>query len=221
MCWLMTKTVIFDFDGTLADTFAVLIEITNELAPEFGYQPVDEQQITQLQGLSSREIVKIAGIPRWQIPFLLRRFKLAFRRKTGMVKLFPHITHLLRTLKYAGYKIGIISSNSVENIETVLDRYQINHLFSFVYSCSIFGKSRAINSALRAHYVNADEAIYVGDEIRDIDAARRSKIPVIAVTWGFNGVEILTKRQPDYLAHQPQEIIQLLVKEKVKNVDRS
>jgi phosphoglycolate phosphatase len=221
MAWLMTKTVIFDFDGTLADTFAVLIEITNELAPEFGYRPVDEQQIAQLQGLSSREIVKMAGIRRWQIPFLLLRFKKDFRRKTNRVKLFPNITHLLQTLKYAGYKIGIISSNSVENIETVLEGYQINHLFSFIYSCSIFGKSRAINSALRAHYVNTDEAIYVGDEVRDINAARRSKIPVIAVTWGFNDLEILTQRQPDYLVNKPQDIIQLLVKEEIKNVDRS
>ncbi len=217
----MTKTVIFDFDGTLADTFAVLIEITNELAPEFGYRPVDEQQIAQLQGLSSREIVKMAGICRWQIPFLLLRFKKDFRQKTNQVKLFPQITHMLRTLKYAGYKIGIISSNSVENIETVLDRYQIKNLFSFVYSCSIFGKSRAINSALLANYINIAEAIYVGDEIRDIDAARRSKIPVIAVTWGFNSVEILTKRRPDYLVNKPQEIIKLLVKEEIKNVDRS
>ncbi len=221
MAWLMTKTVIFDFDGTLADTFAVLIEITNELAPEFGYRPVDEQQIAQLQGLSSREIVKMAGIRRWQIPFLLFRFKKDFRRKTNRVQLFPNIAHLLRTLKYAGYKIGIISSNSVENIETVLEGYQISHLFSFIYSCSIFGKSRAINSALRAHYVSTDEAIYVGDEVRDINAARRSKIPVIAVTWGFNDLEILTQRQPDYLVNKPQDIIQLLVKEEIKNVDRS
>lgn len=217
----MTKTVIFDFDGTLADTFAVLIEITNELAPEFGYQPVDEEQIARLQGLSSREIVKMAGICRWQIPFLLVRFKKDFRHKTNRVKLFSQITPMLLTLKYAGYKIGIISSNSVENIETILDRYQIKNLFSFVYSCSIFGKSRAINSALLANYINTAEAIYVGDEIRDIDAARRSKIPVIAVTWGFNSIETLTKRQPDYLVNQPEEIIKLLVKEEIKNVDRS
>ncbi len=217
----MTKTVIFDFDGTLADTLAVLIEITNELASEFGYQPVDAHQVNQLQGLNSREIVQIAGISRWQIPFLLYRFKLAFRQKTDRVKLFPSIPHLIRTLKQGGYKVGIISSNSVENIHTVLKRYQIEHLFSFVYSCSIFGKSRAINSALRANYIETNEAIYVGDEVRDIDAARRSKIPVIAVTWGLNRSEILGQRQPDYLVNQPQEIMQLLVPEQIKNVDRS
>jgi phosphoglycolate phosphatase len=215
----MTKTIIFDFDGTLADTLGILIEITNELAPEFGYRPVDEQQVAQLQGLSSREIVKVAGISRWQIPFLLRRFKLSFRQKTDEVQLFPGVTQMLKTLRYAGYKIGIISSNSVENIYTVLCRHQVDHLFSFVHSCSIFGKSRAISSALRAHHIQLSEAIYVGDEIRDIDAARRSRIPVIAVTWGFNGIDILTQRQPDHLAHKPPEIIQLLVPEEIKNVD--
>jgi phosphoglycolate phosphatase len=211
----MTKTIIFDFDGTLADTLGILIEITNELAPEFGYSLVSEEQVAQLQGLSSREIVRVAGISRWQIPFLLRRFKLSFRQKTDAVRLFPNISNMLQTLKQAGYNVGIISSNSVENIYTVLHQYHIDHLFSFVHSCSIFGKSRAITSALRAHHIKSDEAIYVGDEIRDIDAARRSKIPVIAVTWGFNGVAILTQRQPNYLVNKPQEIIQLLVPARV------
>jgi phosphoglycolate phosphatase len=213
----MTKTIIFDFDGTLADTLGILIEITNELAPEFGYLPVSEEQVAQLQGLSSREIVRVAGISRWQIPFLLRRFKLSFRQKTDAVRLFPNISNMLQTLKQAGYNVGIISSNSVENIYTVLHRYQIDHLFSFVHSCSIFGKSRAIKSALRAHHIKSDEVIYVGDEIRDIDAAQRSKIPVIAVTWGFNGVAILTQRQPNHLVNKPQEIIQLLVPPRVTN----
>jgi phosphoglycolate phosphatase len=217
----MTKTIIFDFDGTLADTLGILIEITNELATEFGYQPINEQQVIQLQGLSSREIIKTAGLARWQIPFLLRRFKLAFRQKTDLVQLFPTIPETLKALKHAGYKIGIISSNSVENIYTVLQRYQIDHLFSFVYSCSIFGKSGAINAALRANYIEAKEAIYVGDEIRDIAAARRSKIPVIAVTWGFNGTAILTEHQPNHLVDKPQEIIQLLVPSAIPNVDRS
>jgi phosphoglycolate phosphatase-like HAD superfamily hydrolase len=217
----MSKTIIFDFDGTLADTLGVLIEITNELAAEFGYLPVDEQQVVQLQGLSSREIIKTSGIARWQIPFLLRRFKLSFRQKAVTVQLFPAIPQMLKSLKFGGYKLGIVSSNSVENIYLVLQRYQLDHLFSFVHSCSIFGKSRAIKSVLRANYIAADEVIYVGDEIRDIEAAQRSKIPVISVTWGFNGAAILQKYQPDYLVNKPQEIIQLLVAAEMKNVDRS
>jgi HAD superfamily hydrolase (TIGR01549 family) len=217
----MSKTIIFDFDGTLADTLGVLIEITNELAAEFGYRPVNEQQVVQLQGLSSREIIKTSGIARWQIPFLLRRFKSSFRQKNNAVQLFPAIPEMLKCLKFEGYKLGIVSSNSVENIYMVLQRYQIDHLFSFVHSCSIFGKSRAIKSVLRANYIAANEVIYVGDEIRDIEAAQRSKIPVIAVTWGFNGKDILQKYQPDYLVNQPQEIIQLLVAAAMKNVDRS
>jgi phosphoglycolate phosphatase-like HAD superfamily hydrolase len=126
---------------------------------------------------------------------------------------------MLQTLKYAGYKLGIVSSNSVENIYAVLRRHQVDHLFSFVRSSSVFGKSRAITSTLRAHHVKLSEAIYVGDEIRDIDAARRGKIPVVAVTWGFNHAMTLAQKQPDYLIDKPQEILQLLVKREMKNLN--
>jgi phosphoglycolate phosphatase len=205
----MTKTIIFDFDGTLADSMHLLVEITNELAAEFGYRPVTTQQITDLQKLSSRQILKMSGISIWQIPFLMRRFRLAFRQKTHLVKLFPDIAQTLQALRLSGYKLGIVSSNSVENISAVLSRHQVEHLFSFIDSSSVFGKGRAIRASLRANYVRREEAVYVGDEIRDIDAARRSQIPSIAVTWGFNHADTLSVHQPDYLVNQPQEILQL------------
>ncbi len=206
----MTKTIIFDFDGTLADSMQTLVEITNELAAEFGYRPITPQQIDDWQKLSSRQILKMSGISLWQIPFLMRRFRKAFRQKADRVKLFPEIVPMLHSLKFSGYKIGIVSSNSVENISAVLHKHHVEHLFSFIDSSSVFGKGRAIRASLRANYIRREDAIYVGDEIRDIDAARRGKISSVAVTWGFNHADTLSVHQPDYLINKPQEILQLL-----------
>ena len=205
----MTKTIIFDFDGTLADSMQILVEITNELAAEFGYRPITPQQINDWQKLSSRQVLKMSGIALWQVPFLMHRFRLAFSEKTDRVKLFPEIVPMLHSLKHSGHKIGIVSSNSVENISAVLRKHHVEHLFSFIDSSSVFGKGRAIRASLRANYIRQDEAIYVGDEIRDIDAARKGNIPSIAVTWGFNHADTLSTHQPDYLINNPQEILLL------------
>jgi phosphoglycolate phosphatase len=207
----MTKTIIFDFDGTLADSMQTLVETTNELAEEFGFRPITPQQINDWQKLSSRQILKMSGISLWQIPFLMRRLRLDFRQKTDRVKLFPEIVPMLHSLKLSGYKIGIVSSNSVDNISAVLRKHHVEHLFSFIDSSSVFGKGRAIRASLRANYIRKDEAMYVGDEIRDIDAARKGNIPSIAVTWGFNHADTLSSHQPDYLIDKPQEILQLLL----------
>jgi phosphoglycolate phosphatase len=207
---MMDKTVIFDFDGTLADSLAVLIKITNHLALEFGYTQIDDAQVEILKRLSPREIIKTSGIALWRIPLLMRRFQGEFQSCAGEVELFPEIAPLLRELKTSGYKLGIVSSNSVANIEAVLRHHQVLSLFSFVRSCSLFGKGRAIRSAMRANYVDPQRAVYVGDELRDVAAARRAGVRAIAVTWGFNATELLTQQQPDYVVRSPQEMRQVL-----------
>lgn len=206
----MSKTIIFDFDGTLADSLGTLIKITNDLAPEFGIPQIKVDQIAALRQLNSQEVIKMSGIALWQIPFLLRRYQKEFQQRAARVPLFPGIEQMLHELKFSGYKLGIVSSNSVENIELVLCHYQVDKLFSFIQSCSVFGKGRAIRSIMRANYAEPVETIYVGDEVRDIQAARRSKVSSIAVTWGFNSAELLSAQQPDYLVHYPQEIVKLL-----------
>jgi phosphoglycolate phosphatase len=206
----MTKTVIFDFDGTLANSLEVLVQITNEIVPELGIAPITKEQVAALRQLNSQEIIQMSGISLWQIPFLLRRYQASFQQKAALVPLFPGIEPMLQELKLSGYKLGIVSSNSVENIQVVLKQYQLDRLFSFIKSCSVFGKGRAIRSSMRANYVEAFETFYVGDEVRDIEAARRSKVVSVAVTWGFNAAELLLTAQPDHLVHSPLEITKLL-----------
>jgi phosphoglycolate phosphatase len=210
MCITMNKTILFDFDGTLADSLGVVIEITNELAPDLGFAQIAAEQVDDFKKMSSREIIQLSGISLWRIPFLMRRFQTGFQRKAKDVKLFPGIDRLLRDLKQEGYRLGIVSSNSVENIQAVLHHHEVANLFSFVQSCSVFGKGRALRSAMRANYIQPATAFYVGDEIRDIEAARRSNLSTISVTWGFNSADVLSKQQPDYLVDTPGEILELL-----------
>jgi len=60
---------------------------------------------------------------------------------------------------------------------------------------------------VREHKLDKNNVIYVGDETRDIRSARKSQIPIVAVTWGFNATEILSQHQPDYLVDHPSELL--------------
>ncbi|MEL6578529.1 MAG: HAD hydrolase-like protein, partial [Cyanobacteria bacterium J06621_12] len=89
----------------------------------------------------------------------------------------------------------------------------LSHLFRYVYSgTAIFGKHRVLNQVIKEHRIDKCEVIYVGDETRDIRSARKSNIPVIAVSWGFNAAEILAEHQPDILVDQPLELIKAIAK---------
>ena len=83
-------------------------------------------------------------------------------------------------------------------------------VFDFIYSGTTFGKSKVINKLLNQNNINPQQAIYVGDETRDIEAARKSNIRAIAVSWGFNSKELLAAQNPDFLIHQPNELIDVI-----------
>ncbi len=204
------KLIIFDFDGTLADTLGALLRITNRLAPEFGYPQISDEQLTNLKYLSSWEIIKISKVALWKLPFLLKRVEEEFPGEVQSVKLFPGVIELLTTLKSQGYRLGIVSSNAEANIRSLLKQNQIEHLFEFITGASTFGKGKAIGKIIRRYNCPKSDAIYIGDEIRDIQAARSIKIRVVAVGWGFNAPTALIDRQPDLLITKPQALLNAL-----------
>ncbi|MCT7949255.1 HAD-IA family hydrolase [Ancylothrix sp. C2] len=201
------KLMVFDFDGTLVDTFEPLLKIVHRLADEFGYPAPTSEQIEHFKNLPSREIIKCVGVDLIKIPYLLRRVKLELNKEMSDVKLIPGIQETLTQLKQEGVQLGIITSNSKDNVLTVLEKQGGKELFNFIYAeTSLFGKHRTINKLLKQQKNRPDEMIYVGDETRDIEAAKKSKIKVIAVSWGFNSKQALLAKNPDFLIDRPQSL---------------
>lgn len=206
------KAIVFDFDGTIADTYDAFVEIVNHLADEFGYQTLDQVDLDRLKQLSSREIIEESGISPLKIPFLLKRVKKALGQKISEQQPIEDIPSALYALKEQGYKLGIITSNLQENVIEFLNNNQLDGLFDFIYSGTpLFGKNKVINKVLKHYHLTPDELIYVGDETRDIDSARKSKVTMISVGWGFNSPDVLAKHHPDFLISHPQHLLDVLI----------
>ncbi len=208
----MTKKVImFDFDGTIADTLDAIVSITNRLAVEFGYKQTTQEELAQIQNLDSGEIIKQSGISIFKLPFLLRKVKAELNKEIQRVRPIAGIKEALIELKNQGNRLGILTSNSSANVVAFLETNELEELFDFIYSGkTLFGKSKVMNNLLKQENIDPKTAIYVGDETRDIEAARKSHIKAIAVSWGFNSAEVLAKQNPDFLIHQPNQLIEVI-----------
>jgi len=213
------KVIIFDFDGTIANTFDVLVQITSRLLQEFGYKRASPEEIEQLRNLTSREIIKASGISVFKIPFLLRRVKADLKNEILSVKPIPGMKEVLIELSNQGNQLGIITSNSKDNVNLFLENNGLKGIFSFVCSgTTLFGKNHVINSFLREKNLRLEQVVYVGDETRDIEAAKRSKIQMIAVSWGYNSKEVLMHQNPDFLIENPSQLIEVISKLQAKEI---
>ncbi|MDB9373971.1 HAD-IA family hydrolase [Nodularia sphaerocarpa] len=207
------KVIIFDFDGTIADTVDALVTIANRLAVEFGYIQITPEELALLRSFTSREILKYSGISFFKIPFLLKKVKGELKHKIQEFKPIPGIHEALIELQNEGYRLGIITSNSQENVTAFLKNNELDQLFEFIYSgVTIFGKTTIINNLLRQKQLKTQAVIYVGDETRDIEASKKANIKVIAVAWGFNSPAALAKENPDFLINHPSELLEVIQK---------
>jgi phosphoglycolate phosphatase len=205
------KVILFDFDGTIADTYQAIAKITNQLSTEFGYKALDQEELVLIKNLSSREIVKRSEISIFKLPFLVRRVRAELGKEIAELEPIAGIAPVLLELKTQGHILGIVTSNNKENVDIFLAKNQLDYLFSYIYSgTAIFGKHRVLNQVIREHNIVPSDIIYVGDETRDIRSARKSLISVVAVSWGFNAAEILQEHQPDYLVAEPSELLEAI-----------
>lgn len=198
-------TFLFDFDGTLADSLAVIVEITNRLAPEFGYRPTILEEVDALKGLSTRQLIRYSGIPLLKIPALVRRLRAELKFYQAPIAPCVGMPAVIRQLHAQNHRLAVITSNTPEVVHTFLAAHGLNHCFITVEGGgSLFGKGKLIAKCLAHHRLVLQETVYVGDEVRDIQAARFAGIRPIAVTWGFNSRESLVAAQPDWLVDAPE-----------------
>lgn len=201
--------MIFDFDGTLADTLPSIVAISNRLASEYGYQQVREEDIEALRGQRSREVLQRLQVPLLKIPALARRFKAELQKEIHLVAPFAAIQTVIDQLQQE-YILGIVTSNSVANVNRFLE---VNGMSCFAFvrsSAGLFGKGRVLNKVIREKHLIKSETLYIGDEVRDIEAARSCGIDTVAVTWGANTMDKLAQLQPRFMAHRPEELLTIV-----------
>jgi phosphoglycolate phosphatase len=195
---LRYKLVIFDFDGTLADSGAWLIELMNELAPRFGFKAVKPEEHDKIRGLSSAQFLEYIQAPAWKIPKIIAAVRQRAKQDAHLLQLFPGIHQIFADLKAGGARLSIVSSNSEEAIRIALGK---SAALIDSYSCgaSLFGKAIKLRKAVRLAGLKPSDAIYIGDELRDVTAARKAGVAMGAVSWGYNRRDALAAENPDHI----------------------
>jgi len=207
------KYIIFDFDGTLADTLKFAIMISNRLSDRFNYKKITDDKLDDYRGMSAQELIKKSGIKYYKIPFVATQFKIEFKKVIDQLQAFPEIPTMLEELSKS-FKIGILTSNAAENVNLFLKSNKLSDYITFVNSQSrLYGKHISLRKIMSKYNLQKDNIVYVGDETRDIEATKKIGIKSISVTWGFNTKKILKLFSPDFMVDSPKEIIEL-----VKNI---
>lgn len=208
---MLPKLILFDFDGTLADSFDATLAIANRLAAKYGYPSVSQAEAARFRNQGVRTILKEARLPLRRLPSWMREFREELEQEMARLKPPENLGDALFALKEAGSSLGIVTSNSRKNVLLFLERNGWANRFDHLESgSSLFGKSRLIKRVVDRSPVPASQVCYVGDEERDVEAARRANVISVAVTWGFNTREILARSNPDHLLDRPDQLLRLL-----------
>jgi phosphoglycolate phosphatase len=181
------RLAIFDFDGTLADSFPWFMEAMKEIADEFRFRRIEDHEVDALRGYEARRLAAHLGMPMWKMPLVARSMRRRMAADAGRIPLFPGAGAMLRALADAGVTLAIVTSNSEANVRRVLGPENAALVRHYGCGAAIFGKAPKLRKVLRDSGVPAAQALSIGDEIRDLHASRVEGIAFGAVAWGLPG----------------------------------
>lgn len=204
---------IFDFDGTIADSFSLACSILMNHAEYLGCKQLKTAELLTVKDMHAREVLKYLEVPFWRVALFVRKLRKITHERVDEINIFPEWPMILKQLSL-NHKIGLISSNSYEAIEFVLKKHHILNLFDFI-SCDkpLFGKKRCLNKLIKQRALSPSATYYVGDEVRDVEAAHAAKINSIAVSWGFNSSARLKQAKPGQLISNFGELESIVLNE--------
>jgi phosphoglycolate phosphatase len=207
---MTTHLAVFDFDGTLADTWPVFISSLGALAAKHGFRNVQHDEAQRLRRLSAVEILRELELPLWRVPAVLSDFRRIVHERVDEVQPFAGITEALHTLADRHTALALATSNSVANVCAVLGRSLVSRFIAVECGTPLLGKSRRLRQILKKAEISHANAIYIGDEIRDAEAAAEVGMRFGAVAWGYTDLSALAALVPDEIFHAPADVARLV-----------
>ncbi len=206
------KTVIFDFDGTIADSLGLVVEIYRQLTNDT--RQLTSAEYEALRKLPAQKVARSIGVPLWRIPFLVRKGRKIMHSRLSEVQVFEGLPQALERLQEQGYALRIVTSNSVENVQKFLNEHDLSEYFSdIVGDVGLFNKAKVLRKIIKNDRLDAVQSYYVGDEARDIVASKKAGIRIVSVAWGYNHEDLLRDLQPYAIARTPHELVNIITTE--------
>jgi phosphoglycolate phosphatase len=203
--------IIFDYDGTLSDTF------------EFNYQVIKKYLATQkITKFTKKYFVWIGvrnpferfkefGLLEKQIKGLVLNLeKESLKNKSTLI--FPGIKNIIKKLS-KNNKIIVITSNTDKVVKKFLKKNKLEkYILEILGADSETSKVKKIKSIIKKYKVKKSDIIYIGDTAGDIYEAKMAGVKTLAVTWGFSYLKYLKASKPDYLINDPKQILKVIDK---------
>jgi phosphoglycolate phosphatase len=203
------KTILFDFDGTIADTVEVGVSVFNGLARQYGFGQITPENAEALRSKGPRAAMKALSVPMLRVPTVLRSLRAGIRGALPSIAAIDGMRTALLELRAKGYRLGIVTSNSADNVRKFLENNQMEFFDYIQAGAGLFNKAKKVKRVMAREGLKNDETVFVGDEIRDIEAARKNEVASVAVTWGLNSRAGLESASPDFIVESARELVEL------------
>lgn len=200
------KVAIFDFDGTLANSVDLIVELYNNNASKYGYEPISPKEFPDLRRMGYRQAMEHKGIKWRKLPRMVMHLGKEMRTRMTEVKPYNGVQDVLKDLQKHDYMIGILTSNHASLVQDFLREHNFPPLDFIVSERAVFGKDKALSKIMKRYALIPDQIVYIGDEPRDVVACRKAQIAVVGVTWGLGGKEGFESAPPDKLVTTMPEL---------------
>lgn len=212
------KLVIFDFDGTLADTKENIILTFQMTMKELGVEIKSRQECAATIGLTLEDAFKVLypGMAAEKYILLRDTYRRIFKenRKILVPGLFPEVMETLEELRRRGYLMSIASSRQSPSLHSFLEDMNIAHLFEYAIGGDNVEHPKpapdAVLQILRHYNLSAEEAFVVGDMPFDINMATNAGVKSCGVTWGNADAAQLRESGANYVIDKMSQLLEIL-----------
>ncbi|PYI54247.1 HAD family hydrolase [Paenibacillus flagellatus] len=208
-------TILFDFDGTLADTLPICIHAIGDSFLKFDGKTLTGSDVVALFGPTEADIIRRHLANREAAEEAVRHFYDIYTREHDrMVRPDSNIVTMLDRLKERGYRLGIVTGKGRDALDISLDRLGMAHYFDTTVSGDEMKRPKpdpeGVLTAMNALGATADGTVFVGDSEADMRAGKGAGVFTIGAHWLANVQTHTFDTTPDlYVTHTEQLLAQL------------
>jgi phosphoglycolate phosphatase len=211
--------VLFDLDGTLADTAPDLGAAANRLRADDGLPPLPLEILRPHTSSGVRGMLRSAfdiGPQDPEFPALSARFLEHYRDNLCIAtRLFDRMHELLDALEGNSIKWGIVTNKRSAFTDPLIEALGLSKRACCIVSGDAAPRLKPAPDTLllacRIAAVDASRCVYVGDDLRDIQAGRSAGMATVAAAYGYLGLEVpVSDWQADHIIHDPMELLPII-----------